>query len=269
MPPKVRPFSGDWLWVERPRPAATARLLCCPPAGGGAASYQGWDAKLNGQGDGEGGVEVAVINMPGRAARIKEPVPDTVASVVQGFLGSGCVKERLGDGRPLVVFGHSFGSAVAYALAGELQGGVQGLPKPRAVVVSCRPAPAEVYEGTLWHQKTDEELTERLRSLGGTPPEVFQYPELLKMILPAFRGDLRLNERFSGEEAARGRLTGVPLTAVYGEEDQKHIVGGVEGWREAGDDVKIVKSPGAHFYFNQPPGWAVLEDVLRGAFQSS
>eukprot|EP01062_Namystynia_karyoxenos_P056401 TRINITY_DN47355_c0_g1_i1.p2 TRINITY_DN47355_c0_g1~~TRINITY_DN47355_c0_g1_i1.p2 ORF type:complete len:272 (+),score=84.28 TRINITY_DN47355_c0_g1_i1:89-904(+) len=266
MPPRVPCISEGWLFIERPRPEARVRLLCFPPAGGGTATYQGWDAKLNG-GPGAAPVEVAVALMPGRAQRIRDALPETVTAVADAFLGCPAVQRRLlGDGVPVVVFGHSFGAAAAYAVAARAsEAPVRGL------VVSCRAGPGHRYEAPPWHSKTDAELSARLRALGGTPPEVFEYPELLQMILPAFRGDLRLNERFADEGIAQdgAALGDLPVTYIYGDTDTPAVVGGAEGWRAVARALEVSPAPGGHFYFSSPEGWAALAAVLRRHFEAA
>jgi surfactin synthase thioesterase subunit len=89
------------------------RLLCLPFAGAGASFFRPW-RRL-----GVEGVDVVPVQLPGREARIAEPLYTDVHEAADGLL-----PELLADlpdpAGPLALFGHSLGAVLAYELARRL-----------------------------------------------------------------------------------------------------------------------------------------------------
>ena len=87
-------------------------LFCLPYAGGSAMRiYGAWRSALRGQ------VDVVPVELPGRGARITEPLRTEVTALAEDALGA--VLPRLD--RPYALFGHSLGALVAFELARRLQ----------------------------------------------------------------------------------------------------------------------------------------------------
>ncbi len=68
--------SPSWLVRLTPRSRASTTLVCFPHAGGGAAVYGRWTRTFPAD------IDLYAVQMPGREARMNEPVPATMAEVL-------------------------------------------------------------------------------------------------------------------------------------------------------------------------------------------
>ncbi|MCK9920722.1 alpha/beta fold hydrolase [Frankia sp. AgPm24] len=224
-------MTSRWWRRPRPRPEADLRLVCFGHAGGGATFYR-WLAELDG--DVEGGVEVVLAQYPGRENRVLENMPATMAALVDE------VVPLLPPG-PLALFGHSMGALVAYEVA-------RRLAQPadlRALIVSGRPAPGWQVSHTL-HQRSDAELVELVRDLGGTDAAVLDHPELRARMVAVMRADLRLVE--GAAPVVDGALT-APVHAMAGLADRAAPPEQMIGWAGVTRGAfALTTFPGGHFY---------------------
>lgn len=211
-----------------------------PHAGGGAAAYRGWRARLPAD------VELVLLHLPGREARLAEPPLGGMDELV-AHLASEMASHAQA---PYAIFGHSFGALVAYELARRLP--QQGAAPPARLFVSAhRPPGAPDPRGAL-HTWPPERLVEELVRLGGTPREVLEHPELVALLLPAFRADLSAVATW--RPAPEPRLA-CGITAFGGTHDP--LAGELElrGWRAlaADDDFRLQLFDGGHFYLHAEP----------------
>src|SRR4051794_5417499 len=153
------------------------RLLCYPYAGGGAGIYRGWDALVAGR------VAVVAAQLPGRERRYREPPHRRLEPLAESLVDE-MVADRDGAvfDRPYAVFGHSMGGLVAFEVARAVRR--RRLPGPALVAASGVEAPDYPPSEPPLHLLDDEEFTERIRDMGGTPQEVLDNPELWRVVLP-------------------------------------------------------------------------------------
>ncbi|MGH8967293.1 MAG: thioesterase II family protein [Actinomycetes bacterium] len=65
-----------WVQISRPRPAVRLRLICLPPAGGGASRYRDWPAHFPDD------VEIVSVQLPGRENRFHESPIESMEQLV-------------------------------------------------------------------------------------------------------------------------------------------------------------------------------------------
>jgi surfactin synthase thioesterase subunit len=193
-------------------------MLCFPYAGGAAVLYRQWPALL------EPTIDVCPVELPGRGLRMAEPpIPDmtSLCDVLVPAL------EPLFDAVPVVLFGHSMGARIAFEIARRFDGRVTHL------FASGSPAP-----GTRWRhaaagdrrptaQLTDDEFKQRLRDLGGTPPQLLANDELMVRVLPLVRADFVLIERYRVEPDIR---VSCPITVFAGIDDDRASPTALSAW---------------------------------------
>lgn len=249
MPPPPPSPMDRWFPLRRPNPAARARLVCFPFAGGAASAFNGWSANLPAQ------VELCAVQLPGRERRLSEPPLRDIPAVLQALEPA---LAPLLD-RPLVLFGYSLGARLAFELARQLQ--ARGSPLLRGLVVAAAEAP-RVRNPRGMGMKDDAAFLAELQRYGGTPAEVLQHRELMEMLLPTLRADFSLVEApYTPGEPLR-----CPLCVWAGTEDDTVSRPALEQWREeAAGEYRRRDFPGGHFFLRsaREPVLTALHEELR------
>lgn len=183
-------------WLVTCRRGDGLRLIGFPYAGGGPSLFRGWPSELLQD------IELCAVHLPGREARMKEqPIGDlrrVVAELAKAI-------EPVCD-RPVALFGHSIGGLLAFECARELRRryGIE----PVHLFVSGCPAP-QIRDQDRLCELPDEEFVERMRHFNGTPREILDHAEMMELMLPTLRADLRCAIRTSirpnRRSAARSR----------------------------------------------------------------
>lgn len=222
-----------WYAYRKPAPHARQRLFCLPHAGGGASLFRDWNGRLPVE------IDLCPIQLPGRETRFGEAPYTRLADVVPALVDA--IRHDLE--LPFGLFGHSNGALIALAVAQHLER--NGLPAPCLLVVSAHRAPHLPHPEPPRHRLPDGELLQELKRLDGTPPALFEHPELMRMLLALYRADLELGETRGPE---LGPLRG-PIAAYGGEGDPEVTVEDLDAWRSqthAGFRRRLF--PGGHFY---------------------
>jgi medium-chain acyl-[acyl-carrier-protein] hydrolase len=247
----VRP-SGDpkerWLAYREVNPRARMRMFCFPYAGGGASIFRGWAASLPAD------VEVCPVQFPGRESRLRE----------QPFTRSEAMVAATADALqpvfdlPFVFFGHSMGAAVGFELTRELRR--RGWPQPLQLFVSGRRAPHLPPREEPIYALPEPEFLIKLKELNGTPQEVLEHEELMRLLIPILRADFEVNETytFAAEEPID-----VGISALGGIGDEDVTREDVEAWKEhTRGRFRMRMLPGDHFFIHSAKN-LVLESVAR------
>ena len=224
---------------------ARIRLVCFHYAGGTAAMFRDWPDRLPPH------VATVAVQLPGRDVRLDEPPHVRMGPLVAELLD---VLDPVLD-EPFAFYGHSMGARVALTLAHELRAG--GRPGPRALFVASSTAPALGTRVRGWDE-SDEGLIAYLRELGGTPPIVFERPDLLELFLPPLRADLTVVA--TSGVPARPPLD-VTLCAFSGVDDHEASPERMAAWsEETTGPYALDVVPGGHFF--DPAGVAHVLDVI-------
>ncbi|MEZ0090161.1 thioesterase II family protein [Streptacidiphilus sp. EB129] len=227
--------SSSELWFRRQEGAAVPalRLVCFPHAGGAASMYRGWRRYLQPE------VELLAVRYPGRQDRLAEPAVESMDELA----GRVTAALRPYLDRPVALFGHSMGSAVAYEVAARLES-EYGVPAA-LLAVSGRPAPHRAVPSAL-HHGGDASIIDSLRRLGSTQLQVFDDPDLRELLMPALRADYRLLETYRPSQPPPVRA---PIVACAGISDPRCGLDGLRSWAELGTGTFSHRLfPGGHFY---------------------
>ena len=240
--------SERWLAYREVNPRARLRLFCFPYAGGGASVYRGWSGQIPGD------VEVCPVQLPGRESRLRdqpfdrpEPLIQTIADVLQPHFDM-----------PFIFFGHSMGAMISFELARELRR--RGQTLPLHIFVSGRRAPQSPPREEPIHQLPDEEFYAKLRELNGTPEEVLQHAELMRLLTPILRADFAVNETYVYQPEEPFDFG---ISAFGGLADEEVNRDDVAAWREqTRGRFRMRMLPGDHFFIHGNRE-LVLEAVAR------
>lgn len=237
--------SAGW-WLRLPgRAPVRSRLFCLPYAGGAASVFRLWPAALPPT------VEVWALQLPGRGSRFREAPCSSLSAMV----------ERIADALrgeldlPYALFGHSMGAVVAFELARELRR--RRAPGPRLLVVSGHQAPQLPDPDPPFSHLDDAAfLREVQERYDGIPPEVAAEAELLELLLPVLRADVKALEAYA---FAPGEPLDCAFSCFGGETDRHVTRADLEAWGEhsvAGARVRTFA--GGHFFVE-----SARDDVLR------
>jgi medium-chain acyl-[acyl-carrier-protein] hydrolase len=249
--PTVKPSSPPaerWLAYREVNPRARLRMFCFPYAGGGASAYRGWAASLPAT------VEVCPVQLPGREGRLREPPFTRPSPLIQATADA---LEPYLD-MPFVFFGHSMGGMISFELTRELRR--RGKKQPLHLFVSGRRAPHLPAREEPIHDLPEPEFIVKLRELNGTPEEVLQHAELMKLLTPVLRADFAVNEtyEFTAEEPLD-----LGLSAFGGLGDVDVTREDVDAWRQhAKGRFRLRMLPGDHFFLHSAKD-LITEAVAR------
>jgi medium-chain acyl-[acyl-carrier-protein] hydrolase len=246
---------SQWLPVRRTNLNASVRLFCFPYAGGNESAYRHWQQKL------PESIEVLPVQLPGRGSRITEPPYSELRSLVRAASESLAAEME----KPFALFGHSMGGLIAFELARELhkQHGIQ----PTHLFISAKCSPRQRPEDPSVGQLSDAALIEILGRYEGTPRELLNDAELMRLVLPVIRADMALCNSYVYEP---GPPLECPITVFGGLEDHVCSRAGLESWQGYTKGPFTLRMlPGGHFFINTwaVPVFEVIRQELRADFR--
>ncbi|KAM8966388.1 S-acyl fatty acid synthase thioesterase, medium chain [Pelodytes ibericus] len=228
------------------KPNATMRLICFPWAGGGSIYFANWGKLF------DESVEVYSIRLAGRESRAQEPFAQSMDDI--GDEVAHTLLPQLRE-KSFAFFGHSFGSFTSFATALKLKE-TYGL-EPVHLFVSGTSAPHSKSRLPVQRRSelSDEDFLQWMSIAGGTPAEILQNKDAIKLFVPPLRADLKVVESFIYEKPA-SHIFSCGLTCFDGESDLTHDL---EGWKDlTSGDFNIHMLPGGHFYLKDPVTQAQL-----------
>ena|ERR1700749_1436418 len=225
-----------WFPSLRRRAFSDLRLFCFPYAGGSSAIFQRWQAAL------PDAVEVWPAQLPGRGTRLSE----TPYKESRPLVGELCDQIAPHLDKPFAFFGHSMGALIAFELARELRR--RGHPLPLCLYVSGRSAPQLESRDAPKHDLPEEEFIAELRKLNGTPKEILENAELIRIMSPLLRADFAVCETYRYESEPP---LACPVAAFGGLQDFEVGRERIAAWREQTSGAFSLRMlPGDHFFLN-------------------
>jgi medium-chain acyl-[acyl-carrier-protein] hydrolase len=226
----------SWLACPTPNSRARLRLFCFPYAGGNAMIYRQWQASL------PQSVEVCPVQLPGRGKRIQErpfnhfqPLVEAAAHALRPFFD-----------RPFAFMGHSMGGLISFELARQLRR--ESNLVPAHLFISGRRAPQVPNREAPTYDLPEHGFLEAVRRLEGTPVEVLQQPELMRLMLPLLRADFAVCETYA--YTAEPPLH-CPISVFGGLQDREVEHRQLEAWAAQSTAATRVRMlPGDHFFIN-------------------
>ena len=232
-----RTHDSPLLSGHKLNPRAALRLFCFPYGGGAALAYRPWTQTLPPE------IDVCAIQLPGRGNRLREP-PLTKMSLAVELVGKEIVS--LLD-RPYAFFGHSMGAILAFEVVRLLRR--SGHRHPAHLFVSGHNAPQITKTEPFTYNLPDAEFIEELQRLNGTPREVLEHPDMMRMMLPLIRADFESIQTYSYTHEPP---LDCPITALGGLLDPETSRETLEPWREQTTAAfNLQMFPGDHFFLHQ------------------
>lgn len=216
------------------------KLFCFPYAGGSASFYERWKTFLHPT------IELIPVELAGRSYRIREAHYETLDDAIDDIYK--IIKKDVSQYK-YALLGHSMGGLICYRLAKKIL--EYSLPPPLHLFISGRRAPhVERADKKQYHLLSNDLLTRELIHLGGTPPEIFQHPELLELFLPIIKNDFKIVEQHE-INIDKVRPFNIDMTVFYGRQDESTL-SDCNGWRDyTTASCNIQFFDGGHFFLHQ------------------
>jgi len=225
--------------------AAPYRLICFPCSGGGANMYRHWQKRLE-------NVEVCAVQLPGRERRMADAPIDNLGELVKQVMPA---MESLLD-KPYIVFGHSMGGLLGYEIVKQIQKCQLRLPK--WLIVYAYRSPEIVNRNKTLHELSDNDFINELRHYGGTPKQVLDHDETMKLVLPTIRADFKIHEkyRFIDEFPVK-----CPITAIAGCDDNFVPIEDMTPWKNKTNNSFELKTIQAGHFLNPQAENQLLDSI--------
>ena len=213
-------------------------LFCFPYAGGNANAYRRWASWVDPH------IEIAAVKLPGRGPRVSEPLGADFSAIVD-MLAQAVLADA--GTRRFGFFGHSMGALMMFEVARTLA--LRGLRGPECVFASGRQAPHLPVSSRRRAALSDAEFVDDLRRLEGTPRELLDNVQLLKIFLPMIRADFTLLDAWRYEPSPP---LAMPLYTLAGQADPDVPLAAVDAWAEwAGAGFEQLTYEGGHFFVHE------------------
>lgn len=186
------------------------------------------------------GIKVTLLELPGRGARMKEPLVDDIHLLVEDIYRM--ISPALDA--PHVFMGHSMGSVLAYLLTQKSI--LENRRLPARLFLSGRTGPCYFEDRVLRRSSLPrKEFTAVLRDLGGVPTEVLDDDQAMDFFEPVIRSDFKALETYCYTPAPP---VDIPVTVLLGKEDHSAHKEGIP-WQDITTwPVDIRYFDGGHFF---------------------
>jgi len=245
----ARTLRSAWLRRPWPRERARVRLFLFAHAGGGASTYRDWSRLAS------RGVDVLMVQLPGREQRIFDPPYRSMSALVEAVTTE---IAALAD-CPVAFFGHSLGALVAFEVARAMSPRLQAAVEHLFVSAVAAPHRRSRAPNRLVSNRM---LLSEVARLGGTPAAVLDNQEMHGLALAALRADLAVFRSYRYRSAPP---LSIPITALGGRHDPQVTVADLSAWKhQTRRSFAVELFDGGHFYLQdaRPKVMKTILDAL-------
>jgi surfactin synthase thioesterase subunit len=231
--------AAPWLVRRTPEEQSEARIFCLPSVGVGASSFRRWHDEV------PTNVDVCAVRFPGRESRLFEPAYDDMQALVDVLSNALAAWLDL----PFALVGDCSGGYVMLELARCMR--ARGLPAPATLVTAACPAPQLPRPRARLHALPVDRMVAELARVGGIDRDLVAEPEMLELVEPTLRADLRLTENWRYCEDAP---LATSIVAVGGLSDRFVTPEQLVPWRsQTTGAFSLLLIAGDHFVLTSQP----------------
>lgn len=213
------------------------KLFCIPYAGGMSSVYASWKHNIY-------NVEVISIKLKGREQRENEGYYKDIQDAVKDIKEQ--IMLQIRQGEKFGLFGHSMGALIAYELYYEL---IKENLKVVKIFFSARRPPHIPAKKSCIHEVSLEKFKAELMSIGGTPKEFFNYPELMEIFIPIIRADFRI--LYNYEYIKHQKKISCDVILLCGKKDDIPIKEIIKWDELTNEKCHVHVLNGGHFFINE------------------
>ena len=218
------------------------KLFCIPYAGGSAdVIYTSWRKYLAPH------IKMIPVEYSGHGRRMGEELNGSIEELVRDLFDT-IIESEIKDCKDYMIYGHSMGTIVVYELLKLIK--ENNYSMPHTIFLSGRYSPDISYPKEKTSQLSDRQLIDNLIELGGTPANIYDYPELIKAHTPIIRNDYKLIEQYNFVMPISSFES--DLIFIYSDndpylDDRKKI----DEWkRYTNKSFSVIEVEGNHFFIN-------------------
>ncbi|KYM54403.1 thioesterase [Fusobacterium necrophorum subsp. funduliforme] len=207
-----------------------------PYAGGGASTFRKWEKLFC-------DVRLYAVQYPGRENRMsEEPIKDFDILLDEVYKN---LINIINNDTPYYLFGHSLGTKLVYELTLRIMN--DNMKNPSGIIVSGGRAPCFKEENPIYHLD-DIDFIKGINRYSGTPEEIIQNIEIMKIFLPMLRADFMIDETYQRKEIEK---IDIPILGLMGTDDKELKIEELKKWEEyTTKDFKYRYIEGGHMFIN-------------------
>jgi len=248
----VEKMKSPWFPIfprAEKRNNAAVRLICFYHAGGNVNIFLPWLKHLHSN------IEVIAVNLPGHQSRISEVPLTSIRQISKQVVSH--LLPLLRTKKKFALFGHSFGSLIAYEVSLELKREHQ--LSPMIFFISGRRAP-HLRDPDASELQTSKSTNNNLMFLDLIAQRyqdtsliklIQSSPEIVERLLPSLRADMCAFENYVCELPLNESLLDCPIAVFAGDQDPRVNDVQLKEWSKhtKGQLIELCRLPGKHFYF--------------------
>lgn len=215
------------------------KLYMIPHAGGSAMGYMTMKRFIDPE-----HVELVPLELAGRGRRMKEVCHTSIEEDVYDLYAM--IKEQI-KGEDYAIFGHSLGTLITYELVKKIQKEKERMPKCVFFSGGCAPYYRKLLP--VIGDVSDEEFVSKFGENQALPKEILANKELLAMLLPVLRADVKKSESYVYVESEK---INTDVVCFYGSSDALANEEAMEKWKTLATGSFLMKEfDGGHFYYSK------------------
>lgn len=228
------------------------KVIAFPFAGGNCYSFEFLRPHLD-----KRGIELSVLEYPGRGRRIKERLSHSIAEIATDAFER--LEKAISNTGEYLIYGHSMGALIGYLVSKKLE--KSPLSKPEKLIVSGREAPCCKQAPEIRSNLESDAFWQEVADLGGVPEEVLKADELKEFYEPILRSDFSAVESFDNSDTEK---LNIPIDVFYGCDEGLEYHPEVDSWNEAtAKQVRIYEKSGDHFFIYEH-ATAIADHMFQG-----
>lgn len=227
----------DWFeWINKDVVNEKAKLIAFPYAGGGVSVFRKWEKYFD-------NIKLYAAQYPGRENRMsEEPINEFNVLLNEVYQN---IKSIINDDTLYYLFGHSLGTKLVYELTLRIIN--DSIKKPSGIIVSGGRAPCFKEKNPIYHLD-DIDFIKGINRYSGTPEEIIQNMEIMKIFLPMLRADFMIDETYQRKEIEK---IDIPILGLMGTDDKELKIEELKKWEEyTTKDFKYRYIEGGHMFIN-------------------
>lgn len=227
-----------WVICPSPKPWARLRLFCFPYAGGGLSAFSAWADSL------PSSVEVRLVQLPGRVARLKE----TPFTRMMALVEAAAPVLILQLNPPFAFYVDSMGAISEFERVRHLRR--KGVRQSASLFVSGAKAPHRFVKDDPIHTLPTRQFLEGLRRFRGAPQAAPESAELIELLRPVQHADFVVCETYTCRDETR---LDCPLWIYVGTQGHVAPREDLEAWKEhTSAGASLHTFVGGHFFTSRP-----------------